>query len=152
MAASAMSASGAFTVHVLRSTTWAAHIASLFSKAKLSASPWESVRDSQLREQGLLGRDEDVLYRLRCETYRSVQIEDHQFWVGRVVAVDFLVGERETGLGLMYAEGMFRDVGREVGAARGADVDDGSWVDCYGGGGSWTPGRFRLGLGFRRGG
>ncbi|CUS09241.1 unnamed protein product [Tuber aestivum] len=126
MAASAMSASGAFTVHVLLSTARAAHIASLFSKAKLSTSPWESVRDSQLREQGLLGRDEDVLYRLRCETYRSVQVEDHQFWVGRVVGVDFLVGEEETGFGLMYAEGMFRNVGREVGSDEGGDVGDGS--------------------------
>ncbi|KAG0639215.1 hypothetical protein HOY80DRAFT_1001151 [Tuber brumale] len=126
MAASAMSTSGTFIVHILRSTTRAAHIASLFSKSKLPASPWESVRDPQLREQGLLGRDEDVLYRLRCETYRSAQIEDHHFWVGRVVGVDLLVGEKEAGFGLMYAEGMFRDVGREVGSDEGGDVDDGS--------------------------
>ncbi|PUU74498.1 hypothetical protein B9Z19DRAFT_1092687 [Tuber borchii] len=126
MAASTMSTSGTFIVHVLRSTTRAAHIASLFSKAKLPTSPWESVRDTQLREQGLLGREEDVLYRLRCEAYKSVQIEDHQFWVGKVVGVDLLVGEEEAGFGLMYAEGMFRDVGRKVGSDEGVYVDDGS--------------------------
>ncbi|RPB04890.1 hypothetical protein L873DRAFT_1825543 [Choiromyces venosus 120613-1] len=127
-----MTASGAFTVHVLRSTPRAAHVASLFSKAKLSTSPWESVRDPRLRELGLLGREEDVLYRLRCETYRSVQIEDHQFWVGRVRGVDLLAekeqeeGNGEGGFGLMYAEGMFRDVGKEVGSDEGGNVDDGS--------------------------
>lgn len=84
------------------------------------------MRDTQLREQGLLGREEDVLYRLRCETYRSAQIEDHQFWVGKVVGVDLLVGEEEAGFGLMYAEGMFRDVGRKVGSDEGVYVDDGS--------------------------
>lgn len=92
----------------------------------------------------LLGRDDDVLFRLHCETFRTVQIEDHQLWVGKVQRVDVVgdvkdiegVGAKEV-FSLMYSDRHFRYVGRALIPAetcgeredpRGVegDMDDGS--------------------------
>lgn len=92
----------------------------------------------------LLGRDDDVLFRLHCETFRTVQIEDHQLWVGKVQRVDVVgdakdiegVGAEEV-FSLMYSDRHFRHVGRalipaETGGGRedpgsvDGDMDDGS--------------------------
>lgn len=104
-----MTASGVFTVHVLRSTPHAARLALLFARPWAADSVWEGVR-GDLKEKGVLGVEDDVLYRIRCETYRIVQVADHQVWVGRVRGVDVLAeGGKKAGV-LVYAEGAFRDL------------------------------------------
>lgn len=92
----------------------------------------------------LLGRDDDVLFRLHCETFRTVQIEDHQLWVGKVRHVDVVsdakdiegVGAEEV-FSLMYSDRHFRHIGNALipgeagrgkedpGGAEG-DMNDGS--------------------------
>lgn len=92
----------------------------------------------------LLGRDDDVLFRLHCETFRTVQIEDHQLWVGKVQRVDVVGEAKDTeGVGaeevfsLMYSDRHFRYVGgalipaetcggREDPGGVEGDMDDGS--------------------------
>jgi Flavin reductase like domain len=62
----------------------------------------------------------EVMFRLRCETYRTVQVEDHQFWVGKVVKVENGGAEEakrgggEEWFSLMYSDRHFRDVGEIV--------------------------------------
>lgn len=93
----------------------------------------------------LLGREDDVLFRLHCGIFRTVQIEDHQLWVGKVQRVDVVgdtkdiegVGAEEV-FSLMYSDRHFRRVGRALiptetsggrredpGSVEG-DMDDGS--------------------------
>lgn len=78
------------------------------------------------------------MFRLECETHRTVQIEDHQFWVGRVTRVNVVGGAEDmNGVGteevfsLMYSDRHFRYVGDPLVPSEGSgevegNMDDGS--------------------------
>lgn len=84
-----------------------------------------------------------MLFRLHCETFRTVQIEDHQLWIGKVQHVDVVGDAKDIGgvgaeevFSLMYSDRHFRHVGSALipGEASGGsggpgvegDMDDGS--------------------------
>lgn len=69
-----------------------------------------------------------MLFRLHCDTFRTVQIEDHQLWVGKVQQVDVVgdakdvegVGAEEV-FSLMYSDRHFRHVGATLIPSEGGD-------------------------------
>lgn len=67
----------------------------------------------------VIGRADGVVDRLWCEKVRVVQVEDHEIWVARVTEVERVAddggdGGAGPGLGLMYVDRRFHDVGGEV--------------------------------------
>lgn len=98
-------------------------------------SPFEFVRSQIALGAGagapLLGREDDVMFRLRCETYRTVQIEDHQLWVGKVTGVDVVGEGKDVGgtgaeevFSLMYSDRHFRRVGGTLVPHEGVSVEE----------------------------
>ena len=71
----------------------------------------------------LLSAEDSVLARLACTPHTVVQVQDHEIWVGRVVAIEHLAGGAADGAdgadgagepGLMYQNRRFRRVGAEL--------------------------------------
>ncbi|KAF8242610.1 hypothetical protein K440DRAFT_616702 [Wilcoxina mikolae CBS 423.85] len=111
---------GSFCIHVLRTTPHSAHIANVFAQLAAShdrkLSPWTQLRGQIERDPDtgvpMLGLEDGVISRWRCERYQVVEVEDHEIWVGRVVQIDDLTGGK--GEGLMYQNRRFRRVGDVV--------------------------------------
>lgn len=150
-----MTKAGKFAVHIFRPSPRSAFLASQFSRQgavhSSEMSPFAFAKGKVMSADAgsnigppLLGRDDDVLFRLHCDTFRTIQIEDHQLWIGKVQHVD-VVGEAKDieGVGaeevfsLMYSDRHFRHVGSalipgEIGGGREdprgdeGDMDDGS--------------------------
>lgn len=149
-----MTKAGKFAVHIFRPSPRSAFLANQFSRLGAAhsseMSPFSFAKGKvTFADAGsnkgppLLGRDDDVLFRLHCETFRTVQIEDHQLWVGKVQRVDVVGDAKDTeGVGaeevfsLMYSDRHFRYVGgalipaetcgRENPGGAEGDMDDGS--------------------------
>lgn len=71
------------------------------------------------------------MFRLQCETHRTIQIEDHQLWVGKVTNVDVVAEETyvagtgpEEVFSLMYSDRHFRHVGETLVPHEGAAVEE----------------------------
>ncbi|KAH8155724.1 uncharacterized protein LAJ45_00734 [Morchella importuna] len=139
-AASTMTKAGSFAVHILRPSPRSAFLASKFAQLgatnSTKISPF-SFTQSQITLANatfgspLLGREDDVMFRLQCETHRTIQIEDHQLWVGKVTKVDVVAEEKYvagTGLeevfSLMYSDRHFRHVGETLVPHEGAAVEE----------------------------
>ncbi|KAF8522070.1 flavin reductase like domain-containing protein [Trichophaea hybrida] len=111
---------GSFCIHVLHTTPHSAHIANVFAQLAAShnrkLSPWTQLRGQIERDPDtgvpMLGLEDGVISRWRCERYQVVEVEDHEIWVGRVVQIDDLTGGKSEGL--MYQNRRFRRVGDEV--------------------------------------
>lgn len=126
-------------MHIFRPTPRSAFLASRFAQLGTThpskESPFSFVKSKVILTDlesntgsPLLGKEDDVLFRLHCETFRTVQIEDHQLWVGKVQRVD-VVGDvkdvegsesREV-FSLMYSDRHFRHVGRTLIPEEGGD-------------------------------
>lgn len=133
----AMHARGSFVIHLLRASPHAAYVARAFASSHSNtnastgatavpgtAAPWSLLRAPIERHPTtgvpLLGAEDGVLARLACTQHRVVQVQDHEVWVGRVVAIEDLAGgaaggaEEEGEPGLMYQNRRFRRVGAEL--------------------------------------
>ncbi|BFZ60800.1 hypothetical protein YB2330_001852 [Saitoella coloradoensis] len=106
--------SGRFVVHILPASRPFAELCGAFATSEYTAS-----RDEEFKDPWAMGHEwmaseegqpvlEGALVKMHCKVRRTVEVGDHEVWVGEVTKVDN--NQKEGEYGLLYCDRKYRSV------------------------------------------